>query len=81
MHEGAPYLAVDLSEEPEHFELLIMKENVRSFTHPDDFITLSEINLIVKGFLAAKSRLQQHLCSLFKEQVMCKEQRRCKLPK
>ncbi|MBW8068251.1 MAG: hypothetical protein GJU73_12540 [Ferrovum sp.] len=28
MHEGAPYIAVDLSKEPEYFDLLIMKENI-----------------------------------------------------
>lgn len=66
IHEGAPYLAVDLSKEPETFDLLIMKENVRIFTDPDTFVTLSEMNVIVQGFIAAKQLLQEHLASLFK---------------
>lgn len=66
MHEGAPYLAVDLSNEPEHLVLLVMKENVRMLSDPNSFITISEINLIVQGFLSAKQSLQDHLCSLFK---------------
>lgn len=66
MHEGAPYLAIDISNEPETFDLLIMKENVRVFTDPKTFVALSEINVIVQGFMAAKQRLQEHLVSLFK---------------
>jgi hypothetical protein len=66
MHEGAPYLAVDISNEPEEFDLLIMKENIRVFTDPEMFIALSEINIIVQGFITAKQRLQVYLASLFK---------------
>lgn len=66
MHEGAPYLAVDLSMEPETFDLLFMKENVQAFTDPETFVSLSEINTIVQGFIAAKQKLQEYLVSLFK---------------
>jgi len=65
MHEGAPYLAIDISNEPKAFDLLIMKENVRVFTDPEKFIALSEINIIVQGFITAKQRLQEYLASLF----------------
>jgi len=65
MHEGAPYLAVDLSAEPDHFDLLILKKNKISFLNPDDFVALSDINTIVHGFVASKNQLQIHLASLF----------------
>lgn len=66
MHEGAPYLAVDLSNSPTALDLLIMKDNVPTFTDPDTFVPLSEVNTIVQGFVAAKHRLQKYLISLFK---------------
>ncbi|MHB0991704.1 MAG: hypothetical protein ACYC0M_10555 [Burkholderiales bacterium] len=67
MHEGAPYIAVDLSKEPESFDLLIMKENIKFFSDPDTFVSLSEINSIVQGFAAARQQLQDYLVSLFRE--------------
>ncbi len=66
MHEGAPYIAVDLSSEPVTLDILIMKENVKTFSDPDTYVSLSEINLIVRGFLAARTQLQDYLVSLFK---------------
>jgi hypothetical protein len=66
MHEGAPYLAVDLSNGPATLDILIMKENIKTFTDPDTFVSLSEINLIVQGFIAARRRLQDYLVSLFR---------------
>ncbi len=65
IHEGAPYLAVDISEEPDAYDLLIMRSNVRRFTTPRQYVALSEVNSIVQGFLAAKTKLQKHLISLF----------------
>lgn len=65
IHEGAPYLAVDVSEEPDAYDLLIMRKNVRRFTSPKQYVALSEVNAIVQGFLGAKGKLQQHLISLF----------------
>ncbi|OYV79990.1 MAG: hypothetical protein B7X47_02235 [Ferrovum sp. 34-44-207] len=67
IHEGAPYIAVDLSKEPDHFDLLIIKENMKSFSEPDTFVSLSEINSIVQGFVAARKQLQVYLVSLFRE--------------
>jgi hypothetical protein len=67
MHEGAPYIAVDLSKEPEYFDLLIMKENIKTFSGPDTFVSLSEINSIVRKFVAARQKLQDYLVSLFRE--------------
>lgn len=65
MHEGAPYIAVDLSNEPAKLDLLIMKENVTAFADPDRFVSLSEINHIVHGFIAAKQCFQDYLVGLF----------------
>ena len=66
MHEGAPYLAVDLSVEPDHFDLLILKKNIISFSNPDDFVALSDVNAIVHGFVVSKLQLQTHLITLFR---------------
>lgn len=65
-HEGAPYIALDLSNEPATMDILIMKENIKTFTNPDTFVSLSEINLIVQGFIAARRQLQDYLVSLFR---------------
>lgn len=65
IHEGAPYLAVDISAEPNLYDLLIMRKEVKRFTTPKQYVALSEINAIVQGFLEAKAKLQKHLASLF----------------
>jgi hypothetical protein len=65
-HEGAPYIALDLSNEPATLDILIMKENIKTFTDPDTFVSLSEISLIVKGFIGARRKLQDYLISLFR---------------
>lgn len=65
IHEGAPYLAVDISHEPERYELLVTKENLRTFNDPEKFVTLSELATIVRGFTGAKYILQKCLKSLF----------------
>ena len=67
MHEGAPYIAVDLSKEPEHFDLLIMKENLKTFSDPSTFVSLSELDSMAQGFVMAKQQLQDYLISLFRE--------------
>ena len=66
IHEGAPYLAVDLSNEPTTHDLLIIKEKMKTFSDPDSFVSLSEINYIVQGFIEAKRQLQEYLVSLFR---------------
>jgi len=65
IHEGAPYLAIAVSEEGEPYDLLIMKKNIRRFTTPRQYVALTEINSVVKGFLGAKAKLQKHLITLF----------------
>ncbi len=66
MHEAAPYLAVDISEGPGNYDLLIMRENIKIFNDPSKFLRLSKINSIVEGFSAAKKIIKNHLIELYK---------------
>ena len=66
MHEGAPYIAIDLSNEVDgRYDLLIMKENMGDFSNSDKFIRLSELSTIVNGFELSKPLIQQYLVNLF----------------
>ena len=65
MHHGAPYFAVDLSNEPERYDLFIMKENLRTFEDETKFVRLSELRDIVEGFTRSKRVLQEYLINLF----------------
>ncbi len=65
LHDGAPYVAVDISASLEHFDVLIMKENIKSFGDESKFLRLSDINMIVTGFSASKSVIQSYLRGLF----------------
>jgi hypothetical protein len=67
IHEGAPYFAIDVSKGREDYDLLIMKENLKSFKDCAKFMRLSELNGIVKGFISARHTLQQHLVELFQK--------------
>lgn len=64
-HEGAPYAAIDTSRAPDDYDLLILKQNVKSFDDPKTFLRLSEIGGIVNGFNRSRQVLQQHLRGLF----------------
>jgi hypothetical protein len=66
MHEGAPYIAVDLSNDSDgRYDLLIMKENIRDFSNSDKFIRLSALSTIANGFELSKPLIQQYLVNLF----------------
>lgn len=65
MHRGAPYIAVDVSPTLNGADVLVMKENLKSFADKEKFIRLSEIEEIVNGFVASKPVIQAHLCGLF----------------
>jgi hypothetical protein len=65
LHEGAPYIAVDVSQAPEDYDLLIMKENLKMFEDRHKFIKLSEINEMVQGFRRSRSTVQSYLSGLF----------------
>ena len=64
-HIGAPYLAVDISSHLEAADVLIMKENIKSFSDESKFLRLSDINNIVQGFAASKPVIQEYLRGLF----------------
>jgi hypothetical protein len=65
IHDGAPYFAVDLSDAPGRYDLLIMKENVRSFEDEEKFVRLSALRDIIEGFERSKPVLQAYLIQLF----------------
>jgi len=65
MHEGAPYVAVDISNAPQDYDLLIMKENLKVFDDTRKFVKLSEIKQMVQGFRRSRPILQIYLRSLF----------------
>ena len=67
IHEGAPYLAIDVSNGRKEYDLLFMKENLKSFKDSSKFVRLSELNKIVQGFISARHTLQQHLIELFQK--------------
>ena len=50
IHDGAPYLSIDITEAPIRFDLLIWKEHLKNFDNPEKFVRLSEINDILCGF-------------------------------
>lgn len=67
MHEGTPYVAVDISNAPADYDLIIMKESIKKFDDPSKFIRLSDINDIVQGFRLSRPIVQSYLKSLFGE--------------
>ena len=61
IHQGAPYIAIDLTNEGEYYDLIIMKENLKKFDNRKKFLLLSDLHRIVYGFIKAKGALQQHI--------------------
>lgn len=65
LHNGAPYVAVDISRSLQDIDVLIMKENIKSFSDESKFLRLSDINKIVQGFSVSKPVIQTYLRGLF----------------
>jgi len=65
LHNGAPYIAIDISPALKNFDVLIMKENIKNFGDESKFLRLSDINTIVTGFSASKFVIQSYLRGLF----------------
>ncbi|BCM25697.1 hypothetical protein [Methyloradius palustris] len=63
-HEGAIYLAVDVSDQ-DNWDLLIIKKNLMDFELKDLFFTQSDLVNIYQGFLIAKSLIQTDLIELY----------------
>ena len=61
MHNGSPYIAIDASNAPNSYELLIMKENIKDFQNKEKYLTLSDLSDIVNNFNKAKMVLAKHL--------------------
>lgn len=67
IHNGSPYIAVELSESGEFVDLLIMKENLKSFQDSSKYLRWSDIKRMVLGFDAAKPIIQKYLVGLFQK--------------
>ena len=65
IHEAAPYIAIEISSGTGSYELLIMREHLKSFKDNKKFIRLSELNEIVQGFINSKPIIQYDLTNLF----------------
>lgn len=63
IHEGAPYVSIDISNK--HPDLLIMKENLKTFTNHKKFFRLSDFDSIIKGFSEAIVLLQEYIIKLY----------------
>jgi len=63
IHEGSPYFAIDISNsDATLFELLIMKENLKSFEDDSKYMRLrSEFTSILDGFFNNIEILQSHV--------------------
>ena len=67
IHEAAPYFSIDITDGPDNYDLLIMKENIKTFDDESKYITMSEISAIIEGFLVTKPIIQNYLINLYKE--------------
>jgi hypothetical protein len=66
-HRGAPYLAIDVSNEP--WDLIIMQENVDRFDDPTKFFSIRDLTQIGLGFDRGKLAVQQHVIELYEHRV------------
>jgi len=67
IHETAPYIAIDVSREG-HYELLIMKKNLKCFDDRNEYITLTDLITINNGFFDSLPILRTGLIKLLQEQ-------------
>ena len=61
IHKGAPYIVIDLTKEDEYYNFIIMKENLKKFDNKKKYLLLSDLNIIVNGFLKARGALREHI--------------------
>lgn len=64
IHKTTPYLAIDISS-ADKYDILIMKENLTSFSDNKKFIKLSKIDIILQGFHKSMIFRQRYLVALF----------------
>ncbi|MEF7438279.1 hypothetical protein V4V36_13565 [Paenibacillus lautus] len=60
IHNAAPYIAIDITDNKNQ-NLIIMKENLKTFTDPTKYITLTTLVEIREGFKNALPVFQDHL--------------------
>ncbi|RKR37657.1 hypothetical protein [Paraburkholderia sp. BL17N1] len=62
-HVGAFYLALDTTDP--HWDLLLVKRNIKQFDDPDTYVRFFSVTEIVEGFLDCRAAMQVHLVALF----------------
>ncbi|MDQ0170586.1 hypothetical protein [Paenibacillus tundrae] len=60
IHHAAPYIAIDVTDY-ESKNLIIMKDNLKTFTDPKKYMTLATLVEIREGFRKSLSIFQEHL--------------------
>jgi hypothetical protein len=63
MHRGAPYLAIDVS--GAKYDLLFLRSNVIDLNVSNDYVRLSELDSMVRGFREAKPIVGDYLAALY----------------
>ena len=64
-HNGTPFFAIDYTNSSNrNYDILIMKENLKSFDDDKKFYRLSEFDIIVDGFAKSRKIILEHIKSL-----------------
>jgi len=61
LHEGSAYIAIDVTNAPHNFDLIIMKENLKTFDDKNKFFTLNQLGGILAGFYDARQKIRDYL--------------------
>lgn len=70
IHEGAPFIAVDVSQKINgKFDLIIMRENLNDFSDESKFIRLSKLESIVQGFEKGNLIIREHILNLYRTKL------------
>lgn len=67
IHDGTPFFAIDYTHSSKgKYDILIMKENLKTFDDRKKYYRLSDFNLVINGFYNSKNILTEHLILLCK---------------
>lgn len=70
IHDGTPFFAIDYTNHSiGQYDILIMKENIKSFEQKKKYYRLSDFNKIIIGFYQSKNIIAEHLI------IVCKKYR------
>ena len=61
IHEGSPYLAIDISKGKGKYEVIVLRKNIIDLSANEDWFPLSVINKITDGFCSSNPLIQRHL--------------------